>query len=254
MRTIVFVSPLGGTGQTTLLANIANLLARRKLPCLAVDLCPQNGLGLHFGLSQPAETGWAPLADADQWWGDAALENSAHVRFLPFGDPARASLSVLERLSQTFAQDAHWLTKQVQALHLEEPGFVLLDVPAWPCPLAQQALRCADVVVVTLDASMRASQARGQVQAMLSQAGPRVVDGVVVTRFDPRRDSQRAALRTLQMQWADKLAPYVLHDDENIQAASADASCVVDYAPQSQSAHDLQGIAAWLLAQCQPTA
>ena len=43
--------------------------------------------------------------------------------------------------------------------------------------------------------------------------------GVLVTRFDPRRVSHREALQTLREQWGEHLIPYTLHEDENIARA-----------------------------------
>lgn len=246
-RTMAFISPLGGTGQTTLVANLAHLVTLRGLPCLALDLCAQNGLGLHLGLTETPRQGWVALAAAQQWWGDAALENSDQVRFLPFGD---TGLAALDTLNQTLLHQPDWLAQQLECLALDSPRLILLDAPAWPAHLALQALRCADLVVIALDASLRACQARGQVLALLAQSGPHARHAVVATRFDPRRDSQRMALRTLQDQWGERLAPHVLHEDESAQAALGTSSCTTALTPQSQSAHDLQGIASWFLAQC----
>lgn len=250
-RTMAFVSLLGGTGQTTLVANLAHLMTLRGLPCLALELCAQNGLGLHLGLPNPVKQGWAELSACNQWWGDAALENSDQVRFLPFGD---TGMTALDTLNQALLRQPDWLAQQLQSLQLGPPGMILLDAPAWPSNLALQALRCADMVVIALDASMRACQARDQVLALLAQADPAACHGLVVTRFDPRRDSQRVALRSLQQQWGERLAPHVLHEDESVQAALGAFTCTAALTPQSQSAHDLQGIAAWLLSACPPMA
>jgi cellulose synthase operon protein YhjQ len=248
--TIAFVSPLGGAGQTTLVANLAHLLTVRGRSCLALDLCAQNGLALHLGLTKSARQGWAELAAVEQWWGNAALENSDRVRFLPFGDPGLANLDTLNR---TLQDQPDWLAQQLQGLALDAPGLVLLDAPAWPTNLALQALRCADLVVIALDATLRACQAHNQVLALLALA-PTARSAVVATRFDPRRHSQRMALRTLRQQWGERLVPHVLHEDESMQAAIGAATCTTALTPQSQSAHDLQGIAVWLLSALPATA
>jgi cellulose synthase operon protein YhjQ len=252
-RCIAFVSPVGGTGQTTVVANLASLWCAAGLACLAVDLCPQNSLGLHLGLRQAPVAGWASSMQADQWWADAALENSSQVPFLPFGcPPLQADAPPLQHLHQRLAQDPQWLRQQLQAVDLPDHTLVLLDAPSAAQALTTQALRCADLMVVCLDASPRSPLQQAQVQALVAQArlGTRVA--LLVTRFNPRRASQCLAMAQLQQQWPGQLAPYVLHDDENVAAALAAAHCVTAYAPQSQSAHDLHGIARWLLAQCPP--
>lgn len=248
IRCIAFVSPLGGTGQTTLVANLANLWSTPQHSCLAVDLCAQDSLRTHLGRSSAASTptgGWVACVEAAKWWGDAAQENAANVRFLPFGQPqAQPVGSTLVRN----LQDPLWLQKQLDSIAAEDAPLVLLDAPAWPQALAQQALRCADVVVVCLDAAPRAPLLKAQVQAMLDIAPAHARQALLATRFDPRRGAQRQALEALQQQWHALLAPYVLHEDENVSAAHHAAHCVTAFAPQSQAAHDINGIAHWLMA------
>jgi cellulose synthase operon protein YhjQ len=253
VRRVAFVSPLGGSGQTTVVANFASLWSADGPGCLALDLCPQNSLclhlGMYLGLALDMPDGWAPLAMTGDWWAYATLENSAGVRFVPFGQGTQGQ-PVATALNRMLEQDTRWLATQLQAIALEEDSLVLLDVPPWPQPLAAQALACADLVVVCLDASPRSARLQSQIKALLAQARPGAALALLATRFSPRRDSQCAALETLQQQWPDLLCPYVLHEDESASAALAAAHCVTAFAPQAQSAHDLHGIAHWLLARC----
>ena len=239
-RRIAFVSPLGGTGQTTLVANLASVWTAQGQTCLAVDLCAQDSLGLHLGerAHTRASQGWAHCVQTGQWWGEAALENSDRVRFVPYGQTPL----------QAVPQAPLWLQDQLDSVALGEAGMVLLDAPAWPQPLALQALQCADLVVVCLDAAPRAPLLKAQVQSMLDIAPAHARQALLATRFDPRRGAQRQALEALQQQWHALLAPYVLHEDENVSAAHHAAHCVTAFAPQSQAAHDINGIAHWLMA------
>ena len=52
-------------------------------------------------------------------------------------------------------------------------------------------------------------------------------------------------------QWGEQLIPYTLHEDENIPRALARGMCVGSFAPQAQSARDLQGVCNWLTGQRQ---
>lgn len=249
MHCIAIVSPLGGSGRTTVAAHIANLLHQRGQPCLAVDLCPQNHLGMYLGQAASVQDGWATSTIQGEWWATNALENTNGVGLLPFGVLTPSGLNTLQNLITHYGNNqnnAQWLAKQLLGLDVKENSLVFLDTPAWPAPLAQQALNCAHLLVATIDASPRAVQNFELISAMLSQVPPTVPRGIVLTGFDPRRESQRAVLRTLRQQWNDVLLPYVLHSDESIPLAQAEATCVNLHAPHAQSAHDLQGIAAWV--------
>ena len=235
MRTVAFVSALGGVGCTTLVAHSAALLAERGHPVVALELSAQNTLGLYLGMREQPPTGWHSAVQAGGWLGDAALENADGVRLLAHG-PCAAPLPLA----------APWLAQQLQALDVPDPTVVLLDTPPLPAPLAQQALACADVVLVVLDAAWRSVYLHASLQALLAGLQPHQRVGMVVTGVDPRSPSRRDALAQLRLQWPGQLLPYVLHQDEHLPQAQAQGLCVRQMAPYAQSAHDLQGIANWL--------
>lgn len=249
LHSIALVSPLGGTGRTTLTAHLASLLAARGQPCLALDLCAQNLLGRHLGMEQAAQAGWAQLAAQQQWWGQAALHNSDGVHLLPFGSASTAALAQLQR---TWAHSPDWLRLQLEALEMPPGSAALLDTPVWPAALACQALAAAHTVVVVLEASARACHAQALVQQALALAPAGAQCAIAINRADPRRPSQRAALETLRAQWGELLLPYTVHEDENIAQACAQATSVSRWAAHAQSSHDLQGIAQWLLERLLP--
>lgn len=246
MRVIAVVSPLGGSGRSTLVAHLATIGARQGQPSLAVELCTQNLLGRHLGMQESTASGWATLAAQGQWWAGGSFDNSDGVGIVPFGE---ATPDILTTLHQRLGSEPYWLRDQIELLDIPADCMVFLDTPPWPSTLADAALRCADTVLVALEASERACASAGRVRAMLqtSSADP-IAQGVAVTRFDPRRASHREALGTLRQQWAGQLLPYTVHEDENIQRALAASQCVNSLAPQAQSAHDLQGVFSWLSA------
>lgn len=246
LQTVAVVSPLGGSGRTTLATHLATLLAERATPCLAIDLCAQNTLGRHLGMQEATDPGWAALAAQQQWWGPAALRNSDGVDLLPFGT---ATTSELEMLQREWALTPHWLRDRLDALDMPQGTTVLLDTPQWPAPLACQALSSAQIVLIVLEPSARACHAQHLVAQALAQAQADTQCAVAINRVDPRRPSQRSALDALRAQWGNLLLPYVVHEDENITQACEHAACVTRYAPRSQSAHDLQGIGQWLFEQ-----
>lgn len=249
MPRIAFISPLGGTGRTATAAHMLSEFAERGHPVLGIDLCPQNQLGRYLGLQKPAAQGWATSVLAGQWWATHALENSVQAAFLPFGEPPSDGL---HQLGQRWTGEAGWLADQLDQLDVHGSTDVILDTPTWPAPLAQQAVRCADVLMVMVDASLRSCQSHGLIQSMLSGVPSTLINvALVLTGFDARRASHREALQTLRKQWGSLLLPYIIHTDESLVQAQARGLCVTQYAPQAQSASDMQGIATWLELQCE---
>ena len=235
MRCLAFVSPLGGVGRTTLAAHCATLLAASGTPVLAFDLSPQNTLGLHLGLAAPPEQGWQAAVCDGGWLGEAALENSAGVRLLPHGT-----------LAHRTSQPQGWLAEQLALLDLPTDGVAVLDTPTLPAPMAQQALLCADLVVLVLDVSPRAVHVHATWQSWIGRLQPTQRWAVVLNGIDPRSAIRRGTLARLRAQWGERLLPYALHQDEHVPQAQERALCVHQSMPQAQAAHDLQGIAAWV--------
>ncbi|WP_312756579.1 cellulose biosynthesis protein BcsQ [Pulveribacter sp.] len=245
MKRIAFVSPLGGVGRTTLAAHVATLLARPDQPVVAIDLSPQNALGLHLGLHEPPTDGWHTAAAHGRWWGDHALENSAGVRLLPHGAC---------RGSEAASPQPGWLQAQLASLDLPAGSVLVLDTPPLPAPLAQQAAHAADLVVLVLDASVRSLRLRPVLDEFIATLPVVTRWAVAVTGVDPRSLSRRQALQALRQRWQDRLIPYPLHTDEHLQQALARAVCVHQHAPAAQAAHDLQGMAEWIAQACSPAA
>jgi cellulose synthase operon protein YhjQ len=85
MPLLIFASPKGGVGKTTLAAHVAALLARRGLSVLAIDLDPQNALRLHLGMNIRDDGGFCGWLDQGITWRAAVRETPYGVRLLPHG-------------------------------------------------------------------------------------------------------------------------------------------------------------------------
>ena len=155
MPRIAFISPLGNRSHGDSGPH-AFRVCSTGLPVLGIDLCPQNQLGRYLGLMEPP----AKVGQHPPWRGNGgphALENSAQAAFLPFGQPQPVEL----QLAQRWAQEPGWLDWQLGRMEVSDDTVVFLDTPVWPAPLAQQAVLCADVLLVMLDASLRSCQPTG---------------------------------------------------------------------------------------------
>lgn len=250
MRRIAFVSPLGGIGRTTLAAHVATLLAQRGAATLAIDLSPQNALGLHLGLAsgEPSEAasasavpvrGWRDAIAEEQWWGQPALENSHGVRLLPHGAWQHACEA------QAPLPD-NWLAAQLLQLDLPDDAVIVLDTPPLPAPLALQAAQCADLVLLLLDAGTRSLHWQAPLQRLVAALPKSAHHAVLVTGVDARSPVRAAALHALHAQWQGSVLPYPVHRDEHVELALHSRMCVHQLGAPSQFAHDLQGVTDWI--------
>jgi cellulose synthase operon protein YhjQ len=147
MPLILFTSPKGGVGKTTLTAHIAAILVKRGQRVLALDLDPQNALRLHLGVSIREEAGYAHALDQQPRWQNAMMTTPSGVRLLPFGasEPRRVlemGMALLDRPDQ--------LIVPVREM-LADPGlFVIVDTPPGPSPALLALTSLADLVITVL--------------------------------------------------------------------------------------------------------
>lgn len=151
MPLVLFSSPKGGVGKTTLAAHVAAILTQRGYRVLALDLDPQNALRLHLGLSIREESGFLASIVNRSDWRECIVSTPSGVRLLPFGgaEPLRA----LE-LGAALLADPEILAGPVREM-LAEPGQVLVvDSPPGPSASVSALMGLADLNVVVLLSDM----------------------------------------------------------------------------------------------------
>ncbi len=243
MKTIAVISTTGGAGRTTLAATLAVLLARRQRAVVAVDFDPQNLLGTHLGLDAFAHEGLArALVDGKEPWSGHTWRNAEGVLFSPHGE---LSLDERAQCDAHLAQTPQWLGSALGQIDLPATGVVLLDTPCFPSRQAEQAVRCADLVLCLVPPEPAACVTLVRRLPAMQALGARVV--AIVNRLNPARDMQRDALALLRAAVGETVATDLrIHADAAMPEALARGTWFFDDAPHSQAAHDLQGIANWL--------
>lgn len=174
MPLVLFSSPKGGVGKTTLAAYTAAILVRRGYRVLALDLDPQNALRLHLGMPLREEPGFMAGIDQHADWRSAAIDTPAGVRLLPFGlVEARRAL----QLGATLLEEPELLAAPVREM-LAEPGLVVVvDTPPGPSAAVDAVASIADLMVVVLLSDAGSAALLPQVTAIYGRgtlAGRRV--------------------------------------------------------------------------------
>lgn len=255
MPLICFASPTGGVGRTTLAANVACELSRAGARVIAVDLDPQNALGMHFGLDLRDAFGFLATlryaADPRAAWRAALRSSPSGVSFLPYGqlgmDGANAAVAALIERPEMLAE--------AMADMLSVSGVtVVADLPAGPSPALAAVLRYTDLLVVPL---LPDPASVAQVPAIESG---RFAGAGASGAFDPAR------LRFVINQWgvpgrlsgaiaqgavqqlSARLLGAVRYDDAVPEAVAAQR-LLGDFAPTTNAARDIAGMAAAIVAQ-----
>jgi cellulose synthase operon protein YhjQ len=244
MLKVAFVSANGGVGKTALTANIASLLARRGQPVLALDFDPNNLLGLHFGLTPDEGDGFAARSVNGGAWQQAAFSNAEGVRFVPFGELDEAQRAAF---AEGLGENPAWLRNRIDQIDMPANALTLIDTPRLPSIYAQQAIAAADIVIAVVAADASCYAKLPALRRSIASSAKLDAAHYVVNFADAARRLHNDIVALLRLDLGERLLPYFIHHDEAVPESLASNRCLADYAPHGQAAHDLQGLASWLL-------
>lgn len=221
MTSVAFHGLRGGVGTTSTVAGVA--LAMHRLGCslVVVDLAPTNLLRWHLGLGGLEPAARLPHTAAPAW------RDQIHVVADGF---ALLSLGRYEPMPEP----ADWHGALASAY-----DWILVDAPA-PTS-AGKPFAWADLAICTLNADAACA-------ILLSQSERADNSRLLITQYDPLSQLQRDVRLLLQHDYADCMAPTVIHRDEAVTEALATGQAVGAYRGDSMGAQDMQTIATWLLA------
>lgn len=242
MFTLAICSTCGGVGRTTITAGLASALGRQGQRILAIDLDPQNMLGRHLGITPPADGLATSSGDA---WITTAWHTSDGVDFLPFGSPNADATGQLELEVRNHPD---WLRQRLNQLDFPDEGIAIIDSARLPSCWGETARHAADLTLFVgrpepislggFDALSKVSESQNNIAFLLNEV-------------DPTRALHRDALLLARNRWPQLCLQYPIHRDEAIPEALAHGQSIFDYAVRAQAAHDLHGVAEWLLNQRQ---
>lgn len=244
MNVLSVVSAKGGVGKSTVAANLAVALKQLGHPVLAVDLDPQNGLRFHFSF----ESGSGPgLAQAEQLGLDGLIETTlSGVALIAYGQHDEARRQAFESL---LAQDASWLANKLSRLGLADETIVVLDTPPGPSVYMTQALTAASFALVVALPDAGSYVTLPQMRALFESyciGRPGFHDyGFVVNQIDQSRKLGRDVAAMLRASFGERVVGRI-HQDQAISEALAFGQSVLQYAPHSEGASDIQACARWI--------
>jgi chromosome partitioning protein len=225
-QTIAVLSQKGGTGKTTTVRTLADVLRRVQVKTLAVDLDPQGNLSDYFDVAPESEP-----TIADVLSGTAKADEAIH------GDVIPASLNLAETELMLGGKIGREMTlRRALADVQKDYEVVLVDCPPSLGLLTVNALVAADYALVTAEAQYFALQGVEQAMEVIEIARDSLNDelellGVMLNLADMRTVHSREAKASLQERFGEKVFETAIRGSIAYAESAERARSIVDYRP-----------------------
>jgi chromosome partitioning protein len=225
-QTIAVLSQKGGTGKTTTVRTLTDVLRRCGVRTLAVDLDPQGNLSDYFDLPTDVEP-----TIADVLAGRAKASEAIHEDIIP------ANLSLAEAELMLGGKMGREMTlKRALAKTSADYDVILIDCPPSLGLLTINALVAADRALITAEAQYFALQGVEQAMEVVELArdslNPELaLLGVLLNLADIRTVHSREALVSLQERFGEAVFATVIRASIAYAESAERARSILDHRP-----------------------
>jgi chromosome partitioning protein len=225
-QTIAVLSQKGGTGKTTAVRTLADVLGRVQVRTLAVDLDPQGNLSDYFDVPPESEP---TIADV--------LSGNARASEAVRGDVIPASLNLAETELMMGGKIGREMTlRRALADVREDYDIVLVDCPPSLGLLTVNALVAADHALVTAEAQYFALQGVEQAMEVIEVARDSLNDelellGVLLNLADMRTVHSREAKASLRERFGEKVFETAIRSSIAYAESAERAVSILDHRP-----------------------
>jgi len=226
-HTIAVLSQKGGTGKTTLVRSVTEVLRRIGMDVLPVDLDPQGNLSDYFDVDPDASpTVGEVLA------GRARAADATHGGMIP------ANLGLAEAELVLGGKMGRELTlKRALSEARREHDFILVDCPPALSLLTVNALVAATHAVISAEAEYFSLQGVEQVLEVMGLARENLNErlewlGVVLNIVDLRTLHARETLNTLRSSFGDKVFETIIRKSIRYPESAERGLSILDYKPR----------------------
>ncbi|MGA9875911.1 MAG: ParA family protein [Solirubrobacteraceae bacterium] len=225
-QTIAVLSQKGGTGKTTTVRTLTDVLRRVGVRTLAVDLDPQGNLSDYFDLPPESEP-----TIADVLAGSATATQAVHDGVIP------ASLNLAETELMLGGKIGREMTLRRALADVQgDWEIVLVDCPPSLGLLSVNALVAADYALVTAEAQYFALQGVEQAMEVIEIARDSLNDelellGVLLNLADMRTVHSREAKTSLQERFGEKVFDTVVRGSIAYAESAERAVSILDHRP-----------------------
>ncbi len=225
-QTIAVLSQKGGTGKTTAVRTLTDVLRRSDVRTLAIDLDPQGNLSDYFDLPTDIEP-----TIADVLAGRAPAAQAIQADIIP------ANLSLAEAELMLGGKMGRELTlRRALASVGDEYEVILIDCPPSLGLLTVNALVAADHALITAEAQYFALQGVEQAMEVVELAreslNPRLsLLGIVLNLADMRTVHSREALASLKERFGEHVFDSVIRTSIAYAESAERARSILDHRP-----------------------
>jgi chromosome partitioning protein len=224
--TIAVLSQKGGTGKTTTVRTLADVLRRRGMRVLAIDLDPQGNLSDYFDVPPEAQP-----TIGDVLMGRATLSEASHEDVVPANlTLAEAELSLAGKMGRELT------LRRALGTVADDWDVVLIDCPPSLGLLTVNALVAADYALLTAQGQYFALQGVQQAMEVVELARDSLNPdlqwlGVVLTIADLRTVHSREAQASLSEHIGDKLFASTIRQSIAYAESAERAISILDHRP-----------------------
>jgi cellulose synthase operon protein YhjQ len=222
----------GGTGTTTLTANLACMLKKSNLNVLAIELDQKSDLGLHFGVPWSETSGWSHAKNVDALT-DCFYRDNDGVLILPYGSQATPHLSPNE------------LIENIRSLQLADNTWIIIDCPS-TAELHEYPIAKTDIVIELVNCDAICHSFMYKRLAQLTQIKNNWQHYFLANKYN----SSSALEFDLYALWQTSMpliAPFFINHDEIIKESTAYKNVALNCAPYSIANDDFETLAGWLV-------
>ncbi len=242
MNVIALSSGMGGTGRTTMVAELGDMLHRMGREVLLIEFDPANVLGLHMGQADDNINGFARNILADKPWFEAAMQTEQGLKYLPFG---LLSNDEVTQFVSVIRMQKFWLRDNLQQLALADDAIVLIDVARYPSNFFVQSLNACDRHITLLRPDAGSVMSIDRLFDTCKDADK--PNMFLLNQYDTTRVLHLDIHAMLKAKLGRHLMSFSIHNDQAVSEAFASGQSLADYAPNSQATEDIQALANWLM-------
>ena len=270
-RRVAFINEKGGSGKTTLVANLAYYLAQNEgFRTLAVDMDPQGQLGKVLGLDVNGSRRTSLdllLHDGSGKSDSSAALDEPHCELPTLRTRvdgldvivSNKSLAVFPAFGQSDPEDdptGRLVARLQNAPELENYDFVFFDAPPSFGPLTLNVLRASDEVVIPVPLTYLALDGCAELVRTLAMVRqryrhPDLSIAMVIPTFYRRTRMANEILKALRERFPTEIANTVLGFTVKIDEAQSRGHTIFEAAPRHAGAKSMAALGAELLARFQ---